>query len=114
MAAFIFHGSADMAEEVIVPKRESEESREGVEETRTSLADKMETLEQGMKDTWEGVTTDVAETVQAMHGAVHDTTAAMGRALDFPAHVRRHPWLMIGGALLLGFVVGNLVGRMHP
>jgi hypothetical protein len=32
-------------------------------------------------------------------------------AFDLPAHVRRHPWLMVGGALLLGFVVGNWGGR---
>ena len=43
--------------------------------------------------------------------AVHETAEAMGGFLNVPAHVRRHPWLMVGGALLLGVVLGNLAGR---
>lgn len=30
-----------------------------------------------------------------------------------PAHVRRHPWLMLGGALLLGVAAAILAGRLR-
>jgi ElaB/YqjD/DUF883 family membrane-anchored ribosome-binding protein len=111
-----------MVAETNVIKQKPEALRAEMEETRTNLTDKLETLEQGIKDTWQGATaavTDTVEgvkatvesTVQAVQGAVQDTTEAVGRAFDLPAHVRRHPWLMMGGALLLGIVVGNLVGR---
>jgi ElaB/YqjD/DUF883 family membrane-anchored ribosome-binding protein len=111
-----------MAEEISVIEREPEALRVEVEETRAGLVDKLETLEQGIKDTWQGATAAVSDSVesvkatvetsvQAVQGAVHGTTEAMGRAFDFPAHVRRHPWLMVSGALLLGVVAGHLVGR---
>jgi hypothetical protein len=107
-----------MAEEAVVLNEEREAIREEMQESRAGLADKMEALEQGVKDAWQGVTEavedvkeTVATTVQAMQGAVHDTGKAIGWAFDVPAHVRRHPWLLVGGALFLGVVVGSLVGR---
>ena len=53
----------------------------------------------------------VATTVEAVQGAVHDTGEALERAFYIPAHVRRHPWLMLGGALFVGYVVAILIGR---
>jgi ElaB/YqjD/DUF883 family membrane-anchored ribosome-binding protein len=84
--------------------------------------DRPETLEQGVRDTAQGANAavaDVAEglkaaarsTVRAVQEALHDSAQAVGRAFDLPAHVRRHPWLMVGGAVLAGVVVGRLVGR---
>lgn len=108
-----------MAEEIGIG-RESQDLRAEAEETREGLVDKLETLEQGIKDTWQGATSAMSETVdsvkatvgttvQAVQGAVHDTGAAMGRAFDLPAHVRQYPWLMVGGALVLGWAAGYLV-----
>ena len=87
-----------------------------------TLMDKLETLEQGVRDTAQGANAAVADTaeglkvalksiVQAVQGAVKDSGQALGRAFDFAAHVRRHPWLMVGGAVLAGVVVGRLAGR---
>jgi ElaB/YqjD/DUF883 family membrane-anchored ribosome-binding protein len=110
-----------MAGVTSVIERGPDALRAEVEETRAGLVDKLESLEQGIKDacqdasaavsdTLESVKATVETTVQAVQGAVHDTGEAMGRAFDFPAHVRRHPWLMAGGALLLGVMAGRLVG----
>jgi hypothetical protein len=96
--------------------------REDLGETRTSLADKMEALEQGITGMLRGANAAVTETVaglrdmvetsaHAVQEAVGDTTRAVGRGLDVSAHVRRHPRLMVGGALLLGVLVGTLAGR---
>jgi len=30
-------------------------------------------------------------------------------AVDVPAHVENHPWLMVGGSVLCGFVLGSLL-----
>jgi ElaB/YqjD/DUF883 family membrane-anchored ribosome-binding protein len=107
-----------MADEVNVLEKGCEEIREDIAETRTDLADKVETLEQEIKGTVQDATSAVTDTVanvkatvQAVQGAVHDSVAAVGHALDFPAHVRRHPWLLLGGALLAGFLIANLLGR---
>lgn len=113
-----------MAEEtrVIVPGPET--SRAEVEETGGSLAGKLGTVEQGIKDTWhgaaaaatqtaEGVKSAATTTMHAMQGAVHSTGKAMGRAFDLPANVRRHPWPLVGGAMLLGVAAGYLIGRVR-
>ncbi len=111
-----------MAEETNVSQSQPEAFPAAAEEARSGLGDKVGNLVQEVKDTWQSATAAVSDrvesvkatverTVQAVPGAVHDTTAALGRAFDLPAHVRRHPWLVMGGALLLGVVVGQLVGR---
>jgi hypothetical protein len=113
-----------MAEETRVSEREPEAPRAKVEETRVGLVDNPGTLEQGIKDAWHGATTAATRTaagvkaaatttMHAMQGAAHSTGEAMGRAFDFPAHVRRHPWLMVGGAMLLGVAAGYLARRVR-
>jgi ElaB/YqjD/DUF883 family membrane-anchored ribosome-binding protein len=133
--AFIFHGVIVMAEETSPIDREPKPLPRGVEEPRASLVDKLGTLEEGIKDAWhgataaatravEGVKAATETTVHAVHGAAettahavqgaaHSTSEAMGRAFDLRAHVRRHPWPMVGGALLLGVAAGYLVGRLR-
>jgi hypothetical protein len=113
-----------MTEETRVIERGPEAIQAEVEETRGGLAGKLGTLEQGIKDTWQGATaaaTRTAEgvksatttTMHAMQGAAQSTGEAMGRAFDLPAHVRRYPWLMVSGAMLLGVAAGYLVGRLR-
>jgi ElaB/YqjD/DUF883 family membrane-anchored ribosome-binding protein len=102
--------------------RKPEALRAEVAETRARLADKLEIMEQGIKATWQSATAAVSDTVESakatvettvreVQGAVQSTNAALGWAFDYPAHVRRHPWLMVGGALLLGLAVGSWLGR---
>src|SRR5690242_12618825 len=104
---FTSQGVVVMKEETCVIEREPEAIQAEVEETRGVLTGKLGTLEQGIKDTWHGATAGAARaaegvksaattTLHAMQGAVHSTGEAMGRAFDMPAHVRRHPWLMLG------------------
>jgi ElaB/YqjD/DUF883 family membrane-anchored ribosome-binding protein len=113
-----------MAEETSSINREPETLQAGLEDPRASLADKMGTLEEGIKDAWHGATAAAARavegvksatetTVHAVQGAAHSTSKAMGRAFDVPAHVRRHPWAMMGGAMLLGVAAGYLLGRLR-
>ena len=51
-----------------------------------------------MKGTVETAVREVGE-------AVRDTAVGM---LDVPGHVRRNPWLLVGGAALAGLVIGTL------
>ena len=111
-----------MVEEPNSSEQVVEAPRTEADETRVTLVERLETLEQGIKDKWESATTSLGETVEnvqetvksTMHsvqGAVQNTTKAMGRALDIPAHMRRHPWILLCGAVFLGVVVGLTVGR---
>jgi ElaB/YqjD/DUF883 family membrane-anchored ribosome-binding protein len=113
-----------MAEKTSVIEREPETLRAEVEETTEGRVSMLGTLEQGIKDTWqgtsaaatrtaEGVKAAATTTMHAMQGAAHSTGEAMGWAFDLPAHVRRHPWPMVGGAMLLGVAAGYLVSRLR-
>ena len=84
----------------------------------------LEHAEQGIADSWHEARAGVSETLamvrasigtagHAVDEAVHDGTAAVGRGLDVPAHVRRHPLLMAAGALALGFAAGVAVNRLR-
>lgn len=88
-----------MAEKTSPMDREPETLQAGLEDPRASLADKMGTLEEGIKDAWHGATAATARavegvkavtetTVHAVQGAAHSTSKAMGWAFDLPAHVR--------------------------
>jgi ElaB/YqjD/DUF883 family membrane-anchored ribosome-binding protein len=117
---------------------ETEVIRDQMEETRNNLSDKIEQLEkqvvdtvqdatnavsdamQGAKDMVESVKGSVEGTVESVKGAVegtvdsvnqtmHDTVESVKQTFDLPRQVEHHPWLMMGGAVAVGFVAGRLL-----
>jgi len=108
-----------------------------MEETRSSLTEKLEALEtkvtgqvvQPVADAVEKVTdaaTDIVEnvkdTVQAVTGKVEDvvhtvtekvenTALAVASAFSLREHTERRPWLVFGIAATTGCVVGSFMGR---
>jgi hypothetical protein len=93
--------------------------RQQIEQTRESLADKLETLEGQVRKTIGSVTSTVGtvksrveDTVQAVTSAVGETVDSVKRTFDIPYQVRRHPYLMTGGALVVGAALAYfLAGR---
>lgn len=94
--------------------------RDQMQETRTALTEKLDTLQQKVSDTVENITTPVTETVQSVKEAVSDTVESVkdtvsGAAesvketLDVQRHVERHPWPMMLGGVAVGFVLGRLL-----
>jgi hypothetical protein len=94
---------------------EPEVIRQQMEETRASLADKLETLENQVVSTVQGATTAVTETVEIVKDAVQDTVSTVQetvqKTFDVSGHVDRHPWVMLAGSVAAGFVAGRLLGR---
>jgi ElaB/YqjD/DUF883 family membrane-anchored ribosome-binding protein len=117
---------------------ETEVIRERMEETRTDLSDKIEQLEnkvmgtvqdattavsdavqsakdvvESVKDSVEGTVESVKDavegTVDSVNQTVHDTVESVRQTFDLPRQVGRHPWLMVGGAVAVGFVAGRLL-----
>jgi hypothetical protein len=91
-------------------------------ETRASLAEKLETLEQQVVGTVQGATWAVTDTVDSVKEAVqstvemaktsvHDTVEAVKDTFDISRQVRQHPWLMMGGSVVLGYAGGSLLNR---
>ena len=77
--------------------------RQQMEETRASLSEKLETLEQ-----------QVVGTVQDARQAVAGTVQGVKDAFDLKLQVQRHPWPMLAGSVAVGFVAGDVVERMIP
>jgi ElaB/YqjD/DUF883 family membrane-anchored ribosome-binding protein len=117
---------------------ETEVIRERMEDARNDLSDKIEQLEkqvvstvqdataavsdavQSAKDVVESVQDSVEGTVASVKGAVegtvdsvnqtfHDTVQSVKDTFDLPRQMDRHPWLMVGGAVAVGFVAGKLL-----
>jgi hypothetical protein len=66
---------------------------QGIEDTRSAITEKLEILEERVRET--------VETVK--------------RTLDVPHQVDQHPWLMFGGATLAGYLLGSWGGgRTSP
>jgi len=93
-----------------------------MEETRASLTEKLETLEQKVVGTVENATSAVTETVDAIKDTVHETVATVQEGVkdsvdtvkdlfDVPAQVERRPWLMVGGSVAVGYCLGTLLWK---
>src|SRR5207248_9142807 len=96
--------------------------RRQMEAQRAALAAKLETLETKIVDTVEGAREAVQETVQSVKEgvrdsvdtvkeSVHSSVEAVKGTFDIPLQVDRHPWIMVGGAVALGFTAGCLINR---
>lgn len=105
--------------------------RQQMEETRTSLTDKLETLENKVAGTVEEATCAVSETVAVIKDTVQDTVATVKDSVhdtvssvketmhdgvetvkdwfDLSAHFQEHPCLMFGGSVALGFLLERLL-----
>jgi ElaB/YqjD/DUF883 family membrane-anchored ribosome-binding protein len=81
--------------------------RDQMEETKIHLSEKLETLEQHVSESVQSAGNAVEGTVEAVHDAVRNVT----NAFDFQRQIDRHPWLIIGGSVVLGYIAAELVSR---
>jgi len=96
-----------------------------MEETRSSLSEKLEALENKVTekvvdpvtsaveratDAAVDIVDTVKETVQNVSGKVEETTKAVVSAFDLSKQTERHPWVMFGIAATTGCVLGSFLG----
>jgi ElaB/YqjD/DUF883 family membrane-anchored ribosome-binding protein len=105
---------------------ESEVIKQQMEQTRSALAEKLETLEEHVSSTVRNTTEAVTGTVEAVKGAVEDTVDSVKgavkdtvdsvsdsvetvkEAFDLNRQIREHPWLVLGGGVLVGYLGATL------
>jgi len=85
--------------------------RQQMTEKRAELAEKLETLEHKVAGVLGGAQESVTETVETVKENVQETVAEVKHALDLTAYVREHPWLAIGGAVLVGYLTHEFIAR---
>jgi len=104
---------------------EPEVIRAQIQQTRNSLSDKLEALEQHVVDTVHDASDAVAETVGTIKDAaqetvgtvkdtVNETVNTVRETLDVPLQFKRRPWLMFGGCVALGYLAGRIGARSRP
>lgn len=99
---------------------ETEMIRQQMDDTRTSLTDKLEVLERQGMDMVQGASSAVTktvenvkdmfrDTVQTAKDSMQETVEAVKDAFDLKRQVDRRPWTIVAGATALGFLGGYLV-----
>lgn len=118
------------------------ETRHEIEETRASMTEKLELLEERVRDTLEETKTavddivenvkgTVDETVDAVRetvdgakstvenivenvkGTMDDTVTKVKQSFDLRYQVEQHPWLMLGGSVVAGSLLASLMHGRH-
>jgi len=57
-----------------------------------------------------GTQAAVGEMVEHVKGTVEGTVATVQRTFDLPSQMEQHPWPMVGGAVLAGYMLGRWGG----
>ena len=90
--------------------------RKEIEETKLQLAEKIETLEKQVAETVKTTENAVNATVGAVQGTVHSVTAVVDNAvqsvnhfLDLQQQIDRHPFLVVGGAVVAGYLAAEFL-----
>ena len=82
---------------------------DAVSDAVQSAKDVVDSVKDSVEGTVESVRGAVEGTVDSVNQTMHDTYESVKQTFDVPRQVERHPWLMVGGAVAVGFVAGSLL-----
>jgi ElaB/YqjD/DUF883 family membrane-anchored ribosome-binding protein len=80
-----------------------------VENVKATVDTTLAAVRQGVA----GTQASVGEMVEHVKGTVEDTVATVKRTFDLPSQTEQHPWPMVGGAVLVGYMLSKWGGG-HP
>ncbi|WP_447984470.1 DUF883 family protein [Nitrospira sp. Nam74] len=81
-------------------------------ETRNAISQKIEMLERRIQETVEGTRSAVEEMVDRVKDVADDFVDRTKQTFDPTYQVHQHPWAMVGGAILVGYVLGIVESRL--
>jgi len=87
-----------------------EDAQASVEEMVENVRDTVDTTVAAVKQTVEGAQASVEGMVKNVKGSVGETVATVQRTFDLHYQVEQHPWLLFGGATLVGYLLGSRGG----
>jgi len=90
--------------------QEPDAIKKDIDETRDSMTVKMQQLEDRVRGTVDDFKGAVDETVDDVKGKVDDTVGNVKQVFDFDHQMNERPWIMVGGAIAAGLVLGALLG----
>jgi len=110
---------AAMTEKLDILEARVRETVEGaqssVEDIVENVKDMVDTTVEAVRQGVEGAQSTVEEIVETVKETVGDTVETVKRTFDVQYQVDQHPWLMVGGATLAGYLLGRWGGgRTSP
>jgi ElaB/YqjD/DUF883 family membrane-anchored ribosome-binding protein len=104
--------------------KEPDVIRQEIEQTRSNLTEKLETLESQVKSTVHNVTAKVEDTVEtvkskvegtvdAVTSTVESTVQSVKETFNVERQVREHPFAMTGGTVLVGMAAGYFLASLR-
>jgi ElaB/YqjD/DUF883 family membrane-anchored ribosome-binding protein len=100
-----------MDKEPDLMNQEPDEIREQIEDTRSALTAKLETLEQGVKETVHDAKAAVTDTIENVKETVKGTVETVKDSLDVRGYVQEYPWPMVAGSVAFGWALGCMFHR---
>lgn len=82
-----------------------------IAQTRMAIAEKLGSIEQHVGATMQHARTIMTELADKTTSSVRETIQVTKESFDPRIHVTRHPWMSVGGAVLLGYAVGAIYRR---
>lgn len=94
-------------------EREIDQARRRIATAQTAMAEKLEFVEKHVRETVTGAQSAIDDVVTHVKGTISDTADTVKRSFDVPHQTRRHPWLAVGSAVLLGYLLGGRGSSMR-
>jgi len=91
-------------------EQDSADMRQGIDNTRSAMADKLEALEDRVMNTVQSAKDTVNDSIQG----AKETVASVKRTFDIKHQIEQHPWAMVGGCFVAGLALGGLIPRGQP
>jgi hypothetical protein len=88
--------------------------RHQMEDTRAALSAKIENLEHEVVDSVHGAKQAVSDAAHDAAQVVSETVQSVKEVFDINKQTERHPWVVFGGSIALGYIGGLLLDRLAP
>jgi phage-related protein len=86
------------------------EAMQSAKDVVESVKDSVQGTVDSVKDTMDSVKGSVEGTVDSVRESFSNAAEGVRDAFDLPKQMDRHPWLMLGGAVAVGFIAGKMMG----
>jgi len=93
---------------------EADVIKESMKEKRAELSEKLQHLERHVTGEVASTAGSVTESVANVAGGVQDTITSVKDLFDLPKQVNDHPWLAVGGAVVVGFLANEYLKHNDP
>jgi ElaB/YqjD/DUF883 family membrane-anchored ribosome-binding protein len=90
--------------------RVEERMQETIEGIKSTVDSALEGFKQ-VQDTVDGAKTAVDETIESVKATVHEAVERVQPLAGFLDYVRQNPWLLMGSAVLMGYILGSLASE---